>query len=102
MKKGKVSKDSMKIERFTRIENSRAFIPASFIIIFIANVFLFREFIFSDKIFHSGDLVQAGFFFRSFFVNFVLDNGIFPKWNPYIFAGLPFVDAFHGDIFYPT
>ncbi len=28
--------------------------------------------------------------------------GHIPLWNPYIFAGLPYVGAFHGDIFYPT
>jgi hypothetical protein len=28
--------------------------------------------------------------------------GAFPQWNPYLFGGLPFVDAMHGDIFYPT
>jgi hypothetical protein len=25
-----------------------------------------------------------------------------PQWNPYLFGGLPFVGAMHGDIFYPT
>jgi hypothetical protein len=83
------------------IENTAYFTPLSFLVIALAFIILFRDFFFSNKIFHSGDLVQAGFFFRSFFVNFVLDNGVFPKWNPYIFGGLPFVDAFHGDIFYP-
>ncbi|MEA1980822.1 MAG: hypothetical protein U9N54_07605, partial [candidate division Zixibacteria bacterium] len=31
----------------------------------------------------------------------VLNNGAVPQWNPYIFGGLPFVEAFHGDLFYP-
>lgn len=25
-----------------------------------------------------------------------------PQWNPYIFGGLPYIAAMHGDIFYPT
>jgi hypothetical protein len=25
-----------------------------------------------------------------------------PEWNPYIFSGLPYIAAMHGDIFYPT
>src|SRR5215216_2975341 len=25
-----------------------------------------------------------------------------PLWNPYLFGGLPYVAAMHGDIFYPT
>jgi len=29
-------------------------------------------------------------------------TGSFPLWNPYIFGGLPYVDAMHGDIFYIT
>ena len=28
-------------------------------------------------------------------------NGI-PQWNPYLFGGLPYIAAMHGDIFYPT
>ncbi|UCE64941.1 MAG: hypothetical protein JSU85_08625 [Candidatus Zixiibacteriota bacterium] len=84
-----------------RMEKSAYFTPLSFIIILFAFVIFFKDFIFSNQIFHSGDLVQAGFFFRSFFVNYFLSNGAVPQWDPYIFGGLPFVDAFHGDIFYP-
>ncbi len=29
-------------------------------------------------------------------------TGSFPLWNPYLFGGMPFVAAMHGDIFYPT
>src|SRR5262249_31733375 len=25
-----------------------------------------------------------------------------PQWNPYIFGGLPYIAAMHGDVFYPT
>jgi uncharacterized membrane protein len=25
-----------------------------------------------------------------------------PQWNPYLFGGLPYIAAMHGDIFYPT
>ncbi|MEO8564545.1 MAG: hypothetical protein ABI601_20895, partial [bacterium] len=25
-----------------------------------------------------------------------------PEWNPYLFGGLPYIAAMHGDIFYPT
>ncbi|MEP6692042.1 MAG: hypothetical protein ABJD07_12860 [Gemmatimonadaceae bacterium] len=30
-----------------------------------------------------------------------LGHGI-PQWNPYLFGGLPYIGAMHGDIFYPT
>src|SRR5438034_9167170 len=26
----------------------------------------------------------------------------FPQWNPYLFGGMPYIAAMHGDIFYPT
>ena len=29
-------------------------------------------------------------------------TGGFPQWDPYIFGGMPYVAAMHGDIFYPT
>ena len=29
-------------------------------------------------------------------------TGRIPEWNPYLFGGLPFIAAQHGDIFYPT
>ena len=29
-------------------------------------------------------------------------TGHIPEWNPYLFGGLPFIAAQHGDIFYPT
>ncbi len=44
---------------------------------------------------------NAGIYFRTFLVEHVKEFGSIPLWNPRIFCGLPFVDAFHGDIFYP-
>src|SRR6185503_14412418 len=29
-------------------------------------------------------------------------TGGLPLWNPYQFGGMPYIDAMHGDIFYPT
>src|SRR4030042_1470167 len=39
--------------------------------------------------------------FRSFFSSFVNHYHAVPQWDPYLFGGLPFVDAMHGDTFYP-
>ncbi len=50
---------------------------------------------------HGSDMIQAGIFFRNFLVESVLGEGHVPQWNPYIFGGMPYVEAFHGDIFYP-
>ena len=29
-------------------------------------------------------------------------HGGIPQWNPYLFGGMPYIAAMHGDIFYPT
>jgi hypothetical protein len=82
-------------------EKSPYFTPAAFGVLLIGLVILFHEFIFSNKVLLSPDMLHAGIFFRSFYVNYFLQHGHVPLWNPYIFGGLPFVDAFHGDLFYP-
>ena len=48
------------------------------------------------------DQYIAGFAFRDFAVQQWHALGSIPQWNPYLFGGLPFVAAMHGDIFYPT
>ncbi len=82
-------------------EHSPWFAPVAFAVIFVALVVLFRKFIFSDLMLYGSDTIQAGIFFRSMLVDFVGEYGTVPRWNPYIFGGLPYIEAFHGDIFYP-
>jgi hypothetical protein len=48
------------------------------------------------------DQYLAGYAFREFAAHTLRTTGSFPLWNPYIYGGLPFVAAMHGDIFYPT
>jgi hypothetical protein len=48
------------------------------------------------------DQYIAGFAFRDFAVQQWRLTGAIPQWNPYLFGGMPFVAAMHGDIFYPT
>ncbi len=68
----------------------------------LLTVVLFREFIVSGDMLFGTDVVALGYFARKLYVELIRDFGVFPFWNPYIFSGLPFVDAMHGDIFYPT
>jgi len=96
----KVQKESVQKRSFD-YESSPYFIPIAFLLIFIALVFLFSDFLFSDKMLYSSDQIQAGIFFRQLMVDYVNDNWAVPQWNPYIFGGMPYVEAFHGDIFYP-
>lgn len=48
------------------------------------------------------DMFIAGYSFRLFGAESFLSTGRIPQWNPYLFGGLPYVGAMHGDIFYPT
>jgi hypothetical protein len=48
------------------------------------------------------DQYKAGFSFRDFAAQTLKTTGAFPQWDPYIFGGMPYVAAMHGDIFYPT
>src|SRR5438045_1872318 len=50
---------------------------------------------------HSDQYI-AGYAFREFGAATLKAAGHFPLWNPYLFGGLPYVAAMHGDIFYPT
>ncbi len=48
------------------------------------------------------DMYLAGYAFRLFGAETFRQTGAIPQWNPYIFGGLPYIAAMHGDIFYPT
>src|SRR3981081_1601933 len=48
------------------------------------------------------DQYIAGYAFREFAAGTLKATGHFPLWNPYLFGGMPYVAAMHGDIFYPT
>ncbi len=50
----------------------------------------------------SSDMLGAGYAFRLFGAAEFMATGTIPQWNPYLFGGMPFVAAMHGDIFYPT
>ncbi|MEP7345051.1 MAG: hypothetical protein ABI877_07285, partial [Gemmatimonadaceae bacterium] len=48
------------------------------------------------------DQYIAGYAFREFAAATLKATGAFPQWNPYLFGGMPYIAAMHGDIFYPT
>ena len=50
---------------------------------------------------HSDQYI-AGYAFREFGASMLRTAGHFPLWNPYLFGGMPYIAAMHGDIFYPT
>ena len=69
--------------------------------IFLAIVF-FANFIFSNKMFYGTDTIPSEYMKRTIYAQYVKSHHSIPRWNPYILGGLPFIDAMHGDIFYPT
>lgn len=48
------------------------------------------------------DQYSAGYSFRLFGAEMFRATGAIPQWNPFLFGGMPFIGAMHGDIFYPT
>jgi hypothetical protein len=48
------------------------------------------------------DQYVTGYGFRLFGAEMFRATHHIPEWNPYLFGGLPFIAAQHGDIFYPT
>lgn len=48
------------------------------------------------------DMFIAGYSFRLFGAEEFKATGAIPQWNPYLYGGLPYIAAMHGDIFYPT
>ncbi len=100
-KKQKPKVNTIHISKSFDPENSPYFTPVAFIGIAVALIVLFWSFIDSSLMLHGSDTIQAGIFFRSFLVDSVWQHGAVPQWDPYIFGGMPYVEAFHGDIFYP-
>lgn len=83
-------------------ESSRQFVPFCFVGLFVILVFLFRDFLFTGgAMLHGSDMINAGIQARTMLVEYVKTHGSVPQWDPYLFGGLPYVEAFHGDIFYP-
>jgi hypothetical protein len=73
-----------------------------FVVLFLVMVFLFSEFVFSDRMLYGSDILQASLVFRIYQATYMAAHGgAIPQWMPYQFAGMPFVEAFHSDIFYP-
>src|SRR5688500_11763024 len=50
----------------------------------------------------NSDQFVAGYAFREFGASMLKATGGFPQWNPYLFGGMPYIAAMHGDIFYPS
>src|SRR3954451_15866613 len=70
----------------------------------VLTLLAFRQYLLSGpgEMLLGQDTIAAGIMFRKFFVEHVRALGRLPLWNPYLFGGVPTVEAGSGDILYPT
>jgi hypothetical protein len=97
---GSVEEKKAKVFGQKKEEKLWRYLPVG--VYFILTVVLFAGFIFSGQMLYGTDTMSAGPFFRGFYANFWKTYHTMPLWEPYIHGGMPFVDAMHGDIFYPA
>lgn len=73
-----------------------------FAVYFLITVILFRAFLFDDVMLFGSDTIPDGIYTRQLYKSYHEQYGGIPRWNPLILGGLPFIDAMHGDTFYPA
>lgn len=81
--------------------DSPFYVPTFFGIMTLGLLILFGDFLFSGQMLYGSDFVEAGFYHRSLLVDHFKEFNRMPQWDPHEFGGMPYVDAFHGDTFYP-
>jgi hypothetical protein len=77
---------------------------APFVILGALTLVVFRQYLFSEPgdMLLGQDTIAAGIMFRKFFVEHIRALGRLPLWNPYLFGGVPTIEAGSGDILYPA
>ena len=77
---------------------------APFVVMAVLTLLAFRQYLLSGsgEMLLGQDTIAAGIMFRKFFVEHIRALGRMPLWNPYLFGGVPTVEAGSGDILYPA
>jgi hypothetical protein len=77
---------------------------APFVVMGVLTVLVFRRYLLSGpgEMLMGQDTLAAGIMFRKFFVEHIRALGRLPLWNPYLFGGVPTIEAGSGDILYPA
>jgi hypothetical protein len=77
---------------------------APFVVMGVLTLLVFRRYLLSGpgEMLMGQDTLAAGIMFRKFFVEHIRALGRLPLWNPYLFGGVPTIEAGSGDILYPT
>ena len=88
--------------RSSELEEIPAWVP--WVVMAVLTLLLFREYLVSDddSMLLGQDTIAAGIMFRRFFVEHIGALGRLPLWNPYLFGGVPTIEAGSGDILYPA
>ena len=75
-----------------------------FVVLGALTLLVFREYLVSGRgeMLLGQDTIAAGIMFRKFFVEHIRALGRLPLWNPYLFGGVPTIEAGSGDILYPA
>jgi hypothetical protein len=75
-----------------------------FAVMGLLTLIVFRRYLLSGpgEMLMGQDTLAAGIMFRKFFVEHIKELGRIPLWNPYLFGGVPTIEAGSGDILYPT
>ena len=73
-----------------------------YLIFLVITIILFSDFLFTNRVLFSSDQLESGIFFRKFYADFFTGHWKLPLWDRFISGGLPFIDATHGDTFYPA
>jgi hypothetical protein len=71
--------------------------------LFVAlGLFVFRDFVFSDRMMFGSDTLGLGYVARAFYAEALAALGTLPRWAPNILGGTPFLEALSGgDSLYP-
>ncbi|MCJ7457732.1 MAG: YfhO family protein [candidate division Zixibacteria bacterium] len=102
MKKKEKKEKPKEAEIKVRInQENKIFKYLPFILFAVLTVIMFREFIFSYQMLYGSDTIEAGVFMRQLYVDYFKTHHSLILWDPFIFGGMPYVDAMHGDTFYP-
>jgi hypothetical protein len=75
-----------------------------FLVLALLTMLVFRRYLLSGsgEMLMGQDTLAAGIMFRKFFVEHTRELGRLPLWNPFLFGGVPTIEAGSGDILYPT
>ncbi|MFH0921988.1 MAG: hypothetical protein V1913_16690 [Fibrobacterota bacterium] len=73
---------------------------APYCLLLLLTLCFFLPFIFSRDMIYGSDMVN-GIYSKIFYADFFSRFYTFPRWNPLSLSGMPTLDAFMGDMFYP-